>query len=633
MALIFLFQAVGECHDVVGVGMLRSVPTEWPKGVVAIVSSACESGRIGSIREALKAIKSIPADQQGRTFTLGICSTFTIDAQLDALTLALATIPCQPSVIVGDLDNIEQSLLNNKSKVLQAKPDALLVLWRLEELHPRLVFEHEGMSPNEREQAATDVIERITQLSVASANAVDSPIFLSTLPERFSFSGATSDLYALHGPRRAVQRINQTLQDLSDKYSNIYLFDFSGWSFNQGVSAFDLKMDLYARQPIANSALMSFSLKLTDTLKPILLPASKVLALDLDNVLWGGILGEDGIDGIKIGHDFPGNIYRHIQLHVLALKHRGVLLVLLSKNNLSDVEQAFAAIPDMPLKLDDFIALRVNWEEKGKNLKEIAEILNLGLDSFVFIDDQAFEREQMRFVAPQVRVLEITEDALNILNELASCRLFDLSRVSDTDRRRSDDYVAQMQRRNLELEINSPEKFLQTLQLKVRVDLVTNETIPRAVQMLMKTNQFNLTTKRHNESDLRSMQANSDNVIVALSLSDRFGNQGIVGLAIVLGNRVTKEANIDTLLLSCRAIGRGVEQGLWSVLVSHISRLGYLSLRAEYRRTSKNMQVSDLFEKFGMQRLPDSTHERSYFLLELPCYPKFPNYVYLIEKI
>jgi FkbH-like protein len=602
-------------------------PVGWPEKVAELVAEAGESGRIMAIRTALQAIGAMPLEQQGRPFKLGVCRTFTIEAQLDALTLALATLPCQPEILVGELENIEQLLLDDKAHMLKAEPNALLVLWRLEELHPRLVFEHDGMSSVEREKSASDVVNRIEQLCAAYEKTGTAPLFLSTLPERFTFDRATNDVYAFHGPRRAVQRINQALVDIAAQSRHIYIYDFSGWALENGSLAFDLKMDLYARQPIANSALMSFGVKLADTFKPLLLPAAKVLAIDLDNVLWGGVLGEDGIDEIKIGHDFPGNIYRRIQLHALALKRRGVLLALLSKNNLGDVQQAFAKLPDMPLKLEDFTAIRVNWKEKSENIKEIAEELNLGLDSFVFVDDQEFEREEVRFRAPQVSVLSSTEDPLQTLNALMCCRSFDVYRISDADIRRNDDYASQAQRRKLELKSDDPKEFLRTLQLKARIDFVKDETIPRTIQMLMKTNQFNLTTKRHLKSEVRQMLANPANVLLLLSLSDRFGDQGIVGLAIALGNPATKESKIDSFLLSCRAIGRGAEQALWSVLLSHLSRNGYTVLKSEYLRTDKNQQVADLFQSLGMERLTGGTKDCTEFTLNLPYYPEAPSWI------
>lgn len=611
---------------------MQEVPEGWPEPVVKQVAAAIESGRIAAIREALDAIKAMPQAQQGRSFKLGICRTFTIETQLDALTLGLAALPCRPDISVGDMENIEQILLDANSQMLRAVPDALLVLWRLEELHPRLVFEHDGMSVEDREQAVISVVNRIEYLCAEYAKIATAPLFLSTLPEHMAFGNAVSDIYSPHAPRSAVLEINRALLDLATRNSLIHIFDFSGWASNAGTLAFDLKMDLYARQPVSSRSLMSFAEALANVFRPLLLPPAKVLALDLDNVLWGGVLGEDGIGGIKIGHDFPGNIYRRIQLHALALKRRGVLLVLLSKNNLADVELAFSRLPDMLLKLDDFAALRVNWRTKTENIKEVAQELNLGLDSFVFVDDQGFEREQMRFGLPEVRVLQASENPLQTLNALMNCRSFDVYRVSDEDSRRSNDYASQARRRELELQSRDPQDFLSTLRLQARIMRVTEASIPRTVQMLGKTNQYNVTTRRHMEADIRRMLANPENVLLLLSLSDCFGDQGVVGLVIALGDIHSKVITIDSFLLSCRAIGRGAEQVLWSSLLAHIPRGEYSKLRAEYLRTTKNSQVADLFESFGMTRQIDSSEIHSKFELDLPFHPVWPTWINVMDE-
>lgn len=609
-----------------------AMPRGWPEPVVRLVSTAAEGGRAAAILEALNAIRALAMAQQGRPFKLGICRTFTVETQLDAMTLGLTTLPCRPVIRVGDLENIEQLLLDVESPMLRDEPDAVLVLWRLEELHHRLVFEHDQMSADDREQAATDVINRIESLSTEYAKVASAPLFLSTLPEPTGSGAAMNDVYSSHAPRRAILRINQALLDLAARNSQLYIFDFARWAAREGTMAFDLKMDLYARQPIAGRSLMSFSAALADSLRPLLQPPFKVLALDLDNVLWGGVLGEDGMEGLKIGHDFPGNIYRRIQQHVLAMKHRGVLLALLSKNNWDDVEQAFSTLPDMPLKLNDFSALRVNWREKCENLKEIAQELNLGLDSFVFVDDQAFEREQMRFSLPEVHVLEASEDPLQTLRTLMGCRSFDVYRVSDEDRRRSTDYAAQAQRREVESNSQDLPGFLYTLKLRARIVRAVDAMIPRVVQMLGKTNQFNVTTRRHSEADVRRMLANPANVMLVLSLSDRFGDQGIVGLAIALGEPGAGIAKVDSFLLSCRAIGRSAEQALWSSLLSKLSNMGYTMLLAEYCRTAKNQQVADLFKCFGMTRQEGSTEDHFRFTLDLPAYLSSPTWIDVIDE-
>ena len=594
---------------------------------MAQLVAAATGGGARAIREALSAIQDLPSERQGRTFTLGICRTFTIEAQLEALTLGLAMIPSRPRITVADLENIEQSLLDPGSPIMKAQPDAVLVLWRLEELHPRLAFEHDGMTSAEREDATTAVIQRIERLCASYEQTATAPLFLSTLPEFAGFGKPGSDLYARNSPRRAILRINQALLDLAADSARIHLFDFSGWASAMGVSGFDMKLDLYARQPIANRSMISFAGAVAGAFAPLLRPPAKVLALDLDNVLWGGVLGEDGLDGVKIGHDFPGNVYRRIQLRALALKRRGVLLALVSKNNLADVEQAFATLRDMPLKLEDFVVVRVDWREKHVNLREMAEELNVGLDSFVFVDDQAFEREQMLFNVPDVRVLEADEDPLRTLRALMNCADFDTYRLSEEDRRRSDDYAAQALRKRLSANAGDSQQFLSTLELRVLIDPVTEATVARAAQMLAKTNQFNVTTRRHMEADLRRMMADPANILLQLSMSDRFGDQGIVGLAIAIGDLATKVARVDSFLLSCRAIGRGAELALWSSLLTRLSRMNYSKLLAEYVRTAKNQQVADLFERFGMRADGCASADHARFVLELPSYPSSPEWL------
>ncbi len=604
---------------------MLEVPKTWPDEVVRLVKAAVESnGRVSSTRSAVSAITSLSIEQQGQDFKLGICRTFTVETQLDSLNLALSTLPCRPKIMLGNLGNIEQILLDSNSQMLQAFPDALLVLWRLDELHPRLLFEYDGMSIVERESAITSIINRIKNLCTEYNGTA--PLFLSTLP-MLSHGRVMNDLYTSCSPKYAVLRINKVLHELTIQYPKIHLYDFSGWVSEIGASAIDFKMDLYAQQPIARASILSFAKNLSDTFRPLVRTAAKVLVLDLDKTLWGGVLGEDGVSGLKIGYDYPGNIYRRIQLHALSLKNRGILLVLLSKNNLADVEQAFSELPDMPLKLNDFSAIRINWQEKNKNIKEVSAELNLGLDSFVFVDDQVFEREQMRFNEPEVQVLDASKDPLETLSVLINCQLFDTHCLSNEDRNRSAEYKAQLQRGEFKSQINDPKKFLCTLKMQAKITLLTEATIPRAVQMLTKTNQFNLTTQRHTEVDLRRMLANKENVLLVLSLRDRFSDQGIVGLIIAIGDKTTKISRIDSFLLSCRVIGRGVEQAIWSSLVPHLSVKGFKTLHAEYFRTTKNSQVKNLFEDLGMVRQANCKDNYSKFTLDLPAYPEIPEWI------
>lgn len=609
--------------------MPGDLPVNWPEAVARQISEAAASGRVAAIRNAVTAIESLPRELRGRGFRLAIVRTFTLEAQIEALKLALAAIPCDPTIVLGELENIEPVVLDPASLVMAAGPDAVLVLWRLEELAPQLAFAPAAMGEAQRKLAVSALIERVNRLGEGYREWGSAPLFLSTLP--LPAVGDLCDLHLPYGRHDAVTRVNQAILALAARPGSIYAFDFAGWAAGRGHSAFDQKMDLFARQPIAAPALMSFASAVADSMRPFLRPPAKVLAVDLDNMLWGGVVGEDGIEGLRIGHDYPGNVYRRIQQALLDLKSRGVLLALLSKNNFQDVAEAFAALPDMPLALADFAAVRVNWAPKHENLKDVAQELNLGLESFVFADDQAFEREQMAFHLPQVRVLPLTEDPLRILNALTRCTEFDVHRLSAEDLARAGDYAAQAGRRKLETASASPEQFLESLQLKAVIQRVSESTLPRAAQMLAKTNQFNVTTRRHGEPDLRRMCADPGNLLLILSLSDRLSDQGIVGLAIGARGERPQEMKVDSFLLSCRALGRGAEQALWASLVSKAAAMGYTGLSAEYLRTAKNEQVANLFDRLGMQRVA-SGPDRAAYHLTLPAEARPPAWLEIIDR-
>jgi len=607
------------------------LPAAWPETAKQQVADAAASGRIAIIRNALAAVESLPSELRGRPFKLAIVRTFTLEAQLDALNLALAAIPCSPSIALGDLENIEQVLLDPASSMMKARPDAALVLWRLEELAPDLAFAPNTLSADERAHVVSAVIERIKRLCSGYRQHGSAPLFLATLPMPVVEPGDQSDLLLPYGGHDALLRINQTILALAAEPGGIYAFDFAGWAATLGHTAFNQKMDIFARQPIAAPALLSFAAAIARCMRPLLVPASKVLAVDLDNLLWGGVVGEDGIQNLKIGHDYPGNVYRRIQQAVLNLKNRGVLLALLSKNNHQDVIDAFSALPDMPLRLADFAAIKINWQPKHGNLTEIAQELNLGLDSFVFADDQAFEREQMAFHLPQVKVLRLNEDPLQILNALTRCQNFDIHRVNQEDLARASDYAAQARRHELATASANPEQFLESLQLKAVIQKVSEATLPRVAQMLAKTNQFNVTTRRHNEAELRRFFMDPTNVLITLSLSDRFSDQGIVGLAIGVRGDPSQEMRLDSFLLSCRALGRGAEQVLWASLSAKAAALGYSSLQAEYLPTAKNQQVEKLFDQFGMECIARDAGRTAYrtSLLEPP---RPPAWVKIIDQ-
>ena len=332
----------------------------------------------------------------------------------------------------------------------------------------------------------------------------------------------------------------------------------------------------------------------------------KVAAVDLDNTLWGGVVGELGPTGVEVGEEGVALAFQDFQRELVRLHGSGVLIVLCTKN---DPEYALAAFghPSMVLRREHVVAERVNWQDKATNLRELAEELDLGLDSFVFLDDNPREREWIRQALPMVAVPELPEDPTERPAFIARGPWFRTLAVTDADRKRSASYRAQGDRRRAQASAASFEDYLASLEQRLTIEPVTEATVPRAAQLCQRTNQFNLTTRRHTEADVERMLADPAHDLVTLSVSDRFGDSGITGLAITL--HTDEQAELDTLLLSCRLLGRRVEDAFLAVLARRARQRGARTLIGAYRPTDRNAQVASFFPDRGFATIGERRWE------------------------
>ena len=411
--------------------------------------------------------------------------------------------------------------------------------------------------------------------------------------------------------QQAIIEYNAALFEAEKTHTNLKVLDYSDFTRNYPASdLFDWKFFFISQMGINPKLTKDFRTWWDRKLDSIALKRKKCIVLDLDNTLWGGVLGEDGISGIKIGGDYPGKAFLFLQESLLELSKTGVLLTVCSKNNEADVLEAWDKNPFMVLRSEHFAAYRINWTDKATNIRELAEELNIGLDSFVFVDDNPVERELIRQVLPMVSVPEFPSQPyeLPVFFKGMVDSYFRVYSVTEEDKKKTEQYKANAARVQAEHAFNDYEAFLESLDIQLTIEPANEFNIPRIAQMTQKTNQFNLTTKRYSDSDIKGFLADGWS-IWCLSVADRFGDNGITGTIFVNSD------TIDTLLLSCRILGKGIENAFLKCILGLLKKRGVKSVLAHYLPTAKNTQVSVFYDRSGFLCVDTtSLGEKSYKL-------------------
>jgi FkbH-like protein len=352
--------------------------------------------------------------------------------------------------------------------------------------------------------------------------------------------------------------------------------------------------------------------------------SKKCLVLDLDNTLWGGVIGDDGADRIVIGRETAAaEAYTAFQEYCRALKHRGVLLAVSSKNTEKIAQEGFSH-PDSILSLKDFACFKANWEPKHENIRKIAEELNIGLDSLVFVDDNPAERALVAGQLPMVMVPEVGEDVADYAQIVDRSLYFEPLSLSEEDLRRGDFYASKNAAADAQTAFSSYQEYLEFLQMTAEIDSFTPMYLDRITQLTNKSNQFNLTTRRYSISEISDIAADPAYVTLYVKLSDRFGDHGLI--SVIIGKRNGSALQIDLWLMSCRVLKRRVEETVLDELAARAQRLGLTEIRGTYLRTPKNDMVSGHYESLGF--LPESVdHDRSEWILPIDGYEKRNHHI------
>lgn len=546
---------------------------------------------------------------QGKKVKIAILSSFTFDRMKDNLVRCLSEdqdfkkLNVLADFYVPAFNQYEQEIRDGGSPLYAFDPDFTVLFVEVENMlgDGLTLFQNPDINIEEQVKAEKLADEFKNLLSTFTHRNKGRLVVHSLSVPMQSPKGV---LYRkeLLGLRRVINKFNQAIENYAEVNPQVFVFDYDSWLRDVGKNnAYDPKFDFIASMKIKERYLPDLAREYLRYLKPSLGLIKKVLVLDLDNTLWGGILGEDGFDGIALGPHPPGNAFLHFQKKILALFNRGVILAVNSSNNREEVLHVLDNHPHMVLRRSHFSALKINWQDKVENMREMARELNLGLDSFVFLDDDAANRAKMREMLGEVFTPDLPQDSAYYGKFLDELDVFENLYLTDEDKRRGQLYAEEEQRRTFETAASSLEEFLRRLDLEVKISKDDDRFIPRLAQLTEKTNQFNLRTVRYTQEQVARFVSSPNHIVLSLEAKDRFGEYGLVGLAIV--GKESPRWFIDTLLLSCRVIGKGVEKCLLSKIIEEARKSNAGSILGEYIPTGKNTPAASFYGENGFELL------------------------------
>ncbi|MBF0417640.1 MAG: HAD family hydrolase [Magnetococcales bacterium] len=544
----------------------------------------------------------------GRPLSMALLSSFVVHPYLPTLTVEAARFGFEARCQVAPFDNVIQELIDPARATIQGKPDVVLIMRTLHSACPPLASQFLSLSAEEVGRLIAETVEELLMAlrrfreQAASAVIVHGFVLPAHPPLGILEGGvATSQT-------EAIRRLNQEMSRQVRAIPGVHYLDFDRVCARIGyANSQDDTWWYMARAPLSARLMPELAREQAIFCHALWGRVRKCLVLDLDNTLWGGVIGEDGMAGIALGHTGLGLVFREFQESVLALQRRGVLLAVASKNNLDDAMAVLRDHPEMLLRPEHFAAMRIDWRPKPENILEIAQELNIGLDSLVFWDDSPQERLWMRAARPEVLTPELPANPMLHATRLRQLGVFDKLTLTGEDLQRGEMYRHQQDREALRATAGSLEAFHRGLAMRVTIRPVEETTFARVLDLIHKTNQFNLSTRRHDAQTLRTLLEDPACGVFGMRVADKFGDYGLVGVAILhLAGEVVE---LDTLLMSCRVIGRNVERAFLADLCAWSRQRGATRMEADFIPTAKNQPVARFLPEQGFMEV--GRHEAS----------------------
>jgi len=580
--------------------------------------------RIDKLAQGARECGNVPAGFELRR--LAVMASSTVEHLIPSIRVAALDRRLVLDVQVAPYGQFRQVVLSGDAFLDGNRPDfALFVLDEAAALAPVPV----GATREEADAAIGAEIEALSILwrrvrERFGAVVLQQTVLNTRLPLFGSYEASVPG-----APSALIDRFNQGLADAAAA-SGVLLVDVDRQAAWSGRAAWSDPVHWYQ----AKQAIGPFVAPLYGDLVARVIAAScglsrKCLVLDLDNTLWGGVVGDDGIEGLVLGQgSAAGEAYSAFQSFAVSLAERGIVLAVCSKNEEEVVEAVFARHPEMRLKRERVAALVANWDDKPSNLRRIAETLDLGLESFVFIDDNAAERAIVRRALPCVAVPELPDDVAQYPSVIARAGYFEASTFTVEDQARVRQYAENVRRSDTLARATDMDAFLQSLKMTMETGAPRREDIARVTQLINKTNQFNLTTRRYKEPEVENLVQDPNVVILRFRLVDRFGDNGLIGVIIARPHGAEQGTLlIDTWLMSCRVLGRGVEAACLNVLVAAARRAGATTLLGEYLPSGRNAMVREHYRRLGFERCDEQPDSASTWRLDLGRFTEIDTFI------
>ena len=519
----------------------------------------------------------------------------------------------------GIFDAFEMEILDSGSRLYAFRPDVVILAFCTQALRARYFHNSEGDFP----QSSVERVRGLWTAIRAQSNAQILQFNYAMPYERFF---GNFDLLVPHSLYASICRINALIAAAAPEHDGVTLIDVEMISSNVGRAAwYDDRLWNMTKAFCKLEHLPLICQSVVEVVLTLMGRVTKCIVLDLDNTLWGGVVGDLGHLGIEIGAHGDGEAFHHFQHYLLALKKRGIILAVCSKNEIENALRPFRDNPEMVLRLDDIAVFVANWENKAHNISALRDRLNIGFDSMVFLDDNPFERNLIRQLLPDVIVPELSEDPADYVRFLSSLNLFETTSYSPADARRAAQYKEEAERLELKASISDVTDYLKSLEMKIRVARFDPDNIPRIAQLTQRSNQFNMTTQRLTEGECREMMLDDETWMpLYASLSDRFGDHGLIS---VVALRHTREAiSIVNWLMSCRVLSRGVEEYLMAKVVKLAIERRVKRIQAEYIPTAKNAMVKGFYSRFGFD-LVEEANGHTRWELNPELFQPTPTYI------